>query len=813
MVHNLKHILGAFAGAVGLTLATPALASGTASPAPPKAPEVDFATLPESAKAQPPDYAEGKAHPVVARLLLEQTALVPGQPARIGIHLDQADEWHTYWKSPGEIGQPTDIVWTAPDGLTIPPQTYPVPQRFEQEGIVSFGYDDQVLHLSTVEVPADFAPGKHTLTAKVHWLVCKTSCIPGDVELSLPVEVVAAGTAVADNPWAPLFDHYAAQHPSNPLDVTGFGWDFALSQDKIRPNDSFVGVFKLTPRDGATLAKHSADVPWPSFTVLAPYDWSWAPDKVQVQNGPDGTLLVRIEATAYEPDPLPKTGEVGGLFQIQVGDELIQTEISAAFPWAAPDAEITKNDSALLAQSEAAGKGGKGPSAGGHGGEAAAGTVIAVAEGTGTTAAGLLSNLLFAFIGGLILNVMPCVLPVLTLKLYSLVEQTDITAAEQRTAGLAYTGGILASFWALAGTIVAMRVVFGLQVDWGFQFQYPPYVAALATIVFAFGLSLFGVFEIPAFGVGAATEASSKEGVAGYFLTGVFATLLATPCSAPFLGTAAAFAFGAPTIVLFAIFSSVALGLAFPFLIIAFVPAAYRLLPKPGAWMEGFKQLLGFSLVATTIWLVSVLLGQIGPDRTIGFLAFLTTVAIGCWLFGRWGGVAASTGAQVRALAMGSAVAVAGALTFVDLQYAEAAAECDPGTLETDLAWDGHEIPWQPFTQERVDALSGTPVFVDFTADWCLTCKVNERTILNTDGVRGAMEAGGYVPLVADWTRPDPVITEWLHKFGRAGVPFYLILPGDPDAEPIALPEVITPDMVIEALEQGALDGKQARKD
>jgi len=786
--------------AASILLISPAYAGGKASPPPPKAPEVDFSTLPASAAARPPSPDKKKEHPVLARLLLENQQIVAGETARIGVHLEQAEGWHTYWKSPGDVGQPTEITWTTPTGVQIPEQTHAIPQRFEQEKEVSFGYDDEVLHIATFDVPAELAVGTHPFKAKVHWLVCLTSCIPGDVELTLPVEVVAPGTAVQPTPWQPLFTHYAAQHPTDPVAIDSFGWDFSLSQSAIRPNDEFKAVFRVQARDGHTVSKHKGDVPWPTFTPFVPFDWAWAPDDVQVINADDGSLLVAIKATAYEPDPIPTDARIGGLFQVEVDGEWVRAEIDATLPWAAAEAAIEQVESPLLSMAfsddDAAGDaaGGDAPPVEGATDGAAAGAAV--------TGAGLLYNLLFAFIGGLILNIMPCVLPVLTLKLYSLVEQTDITPKEQQTAGLAYTGGILVSFWALAASIVALRAAFGMQVDWGFQFQYPPYVAALATIVFAFGLSLFGVFEIPAFGVGSATEATAKEGVVGYFFTGVFATLLATPCSAPFLGTAAAFAFGAPTIVLFGIFSMVGFGLAFPFLVIAFVPAAYRLLPRPGAWMEGFKQLLGFSLIATTVWLVGVLASQVGAGRTIDFMAFLTCVAVGCWMFGRWGGVAASSREQLRALAMGGAVALLGGWYFVDLAYAEEA-DCDDGSVTTDLAFDEH-IPWQPFSGERVEALAGTPVFVDFTADWCLTCKANERLVLDTPAVREALATGGYVPLMADWTRPDEEIASWLHRFGRAGVPMYLIIPADPNNEPFVLPETITKSMVIEALKKGA---------
>jgi thiol:disulfide interchange protein DsbD len=400
---------------------------------------------------------------------------------------------------------------------------------------------------------------------------------------------------------------------------------------------------------------------------------------------------------------------------------------------------------------------------------------------------------------------MPCVLPVLTLKLYSVVEAQDQTDGARRAAGLSYTAGVVASFWALALAVVTLRSVFELPVGWGFQFQYPEYVAGLATIVFIFGLSLFGVFEVPAVGANSAAEASDQDGLMGHFLTGIFTTLLATPCSAPLLGTGMGFAFGLPSWGVFLFFTVAGLGLASPFLIIAFVPALMRFLPRLGAWMETFKQLMGFTLIATTVWLVDVMGGLVGQDGLVGFLGFLVAVGVGSWIFGRWGGPTETTGRQAGTFVAGVGVAVFVGWQMLSFDIPEEK-DCGNDALIAvgDLDWGGDDVPWQPFSEERVAQLDGQPVFIDFTADWCLTCKVNEKTVLNTDTVRDAMQAQGVMPLKADWTRKDDVITAWLQRYGKAGVPFYLVVPGDRTKAPIPLPEVITPDIVAEALKRAA---------
>lgn len=783
--------------AAGLLLLTagPARAADPVRPAPPA---IDLSILPRGADVQPRE-PDGEKHPVRACLLAESDQVAAGSTARVGLLLRQEEDWHTYWKSPGDIGLPTEITWTLPPGATITPHAYPVPERYEQDGMVSYGYSDEVLLISELTVPADLAPGTYRIAAEATWLVCKTACIPGNAHLERTIEVVAPGTPVEPGPHVLAFDHYEAAQPTPLADVEGLAVDVALSQSALRPNEPFSAVFLIRATGDAPLAPLGEGT-WPTFApIVGGADFML--NEVAVRKVPEG-LAVHVKGETFEPDPLPTGDHLGGLVQVRLGDAVVRTEVVTPLAWVPAGTDVVdRTDDPLfrLAGIDAAAPGGEAPPPpdGAADTEASARTLAAGAGSLGPVS--LAMNLALAFAGGLLLNVMPCVLPVITLKLYGLVEQSDVTPGEQRKAGLAYTGGILASFWALAAAVVVLRTVFGIEVDWGFQFQYPPYVAALATVVFAFGLSLFGVFEIPAFGATGASAAASREGIAGYFFTGVFATLLATPCSAPFLGTAIAYAFGAPTPVLVGIFTFVALGLAAPFLFIAFVPAAYRLLPQPGAWMEAFKQLLGFTLIATTVWLLDVLVAQIGADRAVGFVGFLVFVGMGCWIFGRWGGVAATARQQALAGLAGVGVASLGGWALLDLQVAEAAVECDTGEVVTELDF-AERIPWQPFNEARVAALAGKPVFIDFTADWCLTCKVNERTILESQPVRRAMAEHGVVPLKADWTRRDPTITEWLRRYGRAGVPFYLILPADPNAEPIALPEVITGEMVIRAL-------------
>ncbi|MBX2803930.1 MAG: thioredoxin family protein [Myxococcales bacterium] len=787
-----------------LMLTSIAMGADSASEPPPPPPAVDFSSLPASAsqrKMQP----DGKPHPVLARVMLDRTGIAPGTTAKVGLHLVQDEGWHTYWHSPGDIGQPTEIAWTAPHDVAVGAHDYPVPQRFDQSGEVSYGYDGEVLLISEVTVPDGTPEGTHTLAAEANWLVCKSICIKGDAEVEIEVDVVAEAADAEPTPYAPLFAHYEAQHPTDALDADAIGWDFSLSTATVPADGAFRAVFLLTPTTEEGFAPVGEGL-WPTFTPIVATDYSWGLiDPPKVKQLEDGRILVAMDAEAYEPEPIPTDSRIGGLVQLKVGDEWLRTEITAGLPFspAGTAAEAVSSPLLSLAAEHFPMDGQPSPAPGLHtdGGPetASVGAFEPASEGTGVS---LWMSLLFAFAGGLILNIMPCVLPVLTLKLYGLVEQTDITQRDRQAAGVFYTAGILVSFLSMAALVAVLQVSFGMSVGWGFQFQYPAYVAALATVVFVFGLSLFGVFEIPAFGSGVANDAASKEGPLGYFAYGVFAVLLATPCSAPFLGSAIAYAFSAPPLELTLIFGMIGLGLASPFLAIAFIPALFQFLPRPGPWMETFKQLMGFTLMATAVWLVDVLAAQVGPDRTVGFLAFLTCAALGSWVFGHFGGLAATMQRQAVAGLVGVAIATLGGWYFLDMELDEGG-DCDDGSLVTDLSFD-EEIPWQPFSEERVSALAGTPVFIDFTADWCLTCKVNERTILETETVRMAMAEAGVVPLKADWTRKDEVITEWLRRYKRAGVPMYLMIPGDSSKDPILLPEVITPSMVLTAIDEAS---------
>jgi thiol:disulfide interchange protein len=407
--------------------------------------------------------------------------------------------------------------------------------------------------------------------------------------------------------------------------------------------------------------------------------------------------------------------------------------------------------------------------------------------------------LLFGFLGGIILNLMPCVLPVISLKVFGFIRQAGDDPRQIFLHGLAFSSGIFFWFLGLGAVIVALKAS-GTEVTWAFQFQNPVFILVIAAVVFVFALNLCGVFELtlPGKAVGTMSDLSGKEGFSGSFFQGVFATLLATPCTGPFLGTALGFAFSQPGGVVIAMFGSIALGMASPYLLLSARPGWMKFLPKPGAWMEKLKQFMAFPLFATLLWLLSILGGQKGIDGILWTSAFLLSLGLAVWIYGAFCGPLSSVRTRIIALLCAVGVAVGGGWFFIGTGFLTATASAQSATASKD------GIPWQPFSQALVDELlaEGKPVFIDFTADWCITCKFNERIAINTPTVRALIEELGVIPIKADWTNSNPEITAALKAFGRVGVPFYVIYPAGRANEPVTLPEILTESIVIEALKK-----------
>jgi thiol:disulfide interchange protein DsbD len=396
--------------------------------------------------------------------------------------------------------------------------------------------------------------------------------------------------------------------------------------------------------------------------------------------------------------------------------------------------------------------------------------------------------LFYGFLGGLLLNLMPCVLPVISLKIFGFIRQAGDSRWSILIHGLAFAAGIFAWFLLLGVVVVGLRAGGG-EVTWAFQFQNPWFNMAIGSIVFVFALNLAGVFEfvLPGKAAGALEATGDREGLAGSFFQGVFATLLATPCTAPFLGTALGFAFSQSAAVILGMFAAVAGGMALPYVMLSAQPSWLKILPKPGVWMERLKQFMAFPLFATLVWILSILGGQRGVEGVVWFCAFLLCLGLACWIFGAFCGPLSKPAARWLALALIACLVTGGAVCFLPHRAA--------GTGSEDA------IEWVGFTPGRLQAetAAGRTVFVDFTADWCITCKFNERTAINTPAVRRILRERGIVAMKADWTNANPEITAALKSFGRVGVPFYVIYPGT--GTPVPLPELLTENLLLEALE------------
>jgi thiol:disulfide interchange protein/DsbC/DsbD-like thiol-disulfide interchange protein len=670
--------------------------------------------------------------PVTARLVAETGSIASGETVWVALHLEMRPGWHVYWRNPGDSGLPTEIAWTLPPGLAAGEIAWPTPERFVVDKIGNYGYAgavDLLVPLTATAGPkaADPKPGDVApIAAHASWLACSDICIPGEADLSLALPVTAA-PAAPDPAQAGLFAA-ARSHLPQPA---GFATRIAAAGDDLRlhvPEATLAGIPNPTV----------------SFFPAEPnlIDAAAEPRQQRISGGID--LLLHRTAGPTAIATLPQS--IDGVLVVRGGNG---TERSYA---------VSAPVSAAAAE----------PAAG------------------GTPVSGWWQALLLACLGGAILNLMPCVFPILSLKLLGLA--VSVHRAEERRHALAYAAGVVISFAALGGLLLALRAG-GAAIGWGFQLQSPEVVALLAYLLFAMGLSLSGVAEFGAGLGGIGGRFAGRTGIAGAFATGVLATIVATPCTAPFMGTALGYAMLAAPAEALAVFVALGAGLAAPVVLATVVPGVARLLPRPGPWMLWFKQLLAFPLYATVAWLIWVLMQQVAPGD--GFLALLGLVLIGfaAWIYGRTR-FAEPTGRRfglgLAACGFAAALAVAAMLT----PLASPAASASRGT---------DSLMYQNFEVARLDRLVADkqPVFVNLTAAWCITCLVNERT-LGSAAVRRAFAAHDIVPLKGDWTRQDPEITALLQKFGRSGVPLYLLY--DRSGKPSVLPQLLTETTILDAV-------------
>lgn len=682
----------------------------------------------------------GRSKNVQATLVSEVESIRPGTPFTVGLRLQMDEGWHTYWKNPGDSGLPTRFTWRLPEGFAAGEIQWPHPERIPFGPLVSYGYEGEVLLPVAITPPASLAPGSDVrVAARVDWLECKEICLPGKAELDFTLPVSESAPLPAPE-VAPLFAEARAQLP-----VPAEGWSARSAAADGRV------LLALGPPAGIPLPAEAYFFPEQAEVV----DFAAPQTLAATASG------FRLEMKAV-PNPIqPFPGLTGVLVVRGSQGRPLALAIESTV------------DPAVLTES----------------------AVAATMQRGGL--AGLPVALAFAFLGGIILNLMPCVLPVLSLKVMSFIRHGGEDPRRAFRHGLAYTLGVLAFFWLLAGALLALRAA-GQQVGWGFQLQQPGFVVFLTCLFFVLALNLFGVFEVGESLTTAGGYVQRQSGLAASFWAGALATIVATPCTAPFMGSALGFALSQPAWSTLAIFSFLGLGMAAPYLLLSRFTGLLRYVPKPGAWMEAFKQLMGFLLLATVVFLLWLFGRQAGIDAMTLLLAGLLAIGMGAWIYGR--GTAPGRSGRARLLASlgAAALAVAGlALGFSQAQAAPAATRAK-GVAETD------GIAWEPFSPERVAELraAGTPVFIDFTADWCLSCQVNERVAFSSEAVRERFRAEGVAMIKADWTLHDDRITQALAGYGRQGVPLYVLYGRDPQAPPRILPELISPTIVISALDE-----------
>lgn len=676
---------------------------------------------------------------IEAELVPMSAWATPGSTVIVAVRQKIEPGWHTYWRNPGDSGGPTTLDWTLLGGVKAGDIVWPLPERQRLQTLMNFGYSGIVYLPVPIEVPASARPGEtlHLKTDALFMVCSDEMCVPDELTLALDVPV---------------------REGAAPLDPRHGAAIQAVVETAPRPAGVMAragladGVLTLTatggPLTGAT----------PRQAFFFPFKGGLI-DHAAVQTGergPDGVTLKIKGGRGLLTNGL--TGPVAGVLMTDAGAWEIEAAPGPALTGAAGDGALSTDE----AKSGAAGMGGFARAA------------------------------LFALLGGLILNLMPCVFPILAMKAASLARSAH-EPGEARRDGLAFLVGVLATFLVMAGVLLALRAG-GQAIGWGFQLQSPAVVGGLALLMLAVGLNLSGVFEIGG-GLQAAGQGrlSRLPGGAGAFFTGVLAVVVAAPCTAPFMAVALGAALLMPWPMALAVFAMLGLGLALPYVAISLSPGLLRRFPRPGAWMERLKALLAFPMYGAALWLAWVFARQTGQDALALLFVAGLLAALTLWLFG----VRQVERTQGRA----GRLALAGALVALIATGAVGWMALRAPVTEAGEAASGGPLASQPWSEAAVAAAraEGRPVLVNFTADWCVTCKINERGALSSARVAEAMTAANAVYLIGDWTRRDDAITRELERHGRSGVPLYLFYAPGSD-EPRILPQLLGEGVVLDAL-------------
>lgn len=657
-----------------------------------------------------------KPEPVQAELVSRFHDAVPGTEFEIGLLLRHDSKWHTYWKSTGDTGLPTRIQWSLPQGWNASEILWPTPAVFKIGDLVNYGYGDEVLLPVRISVPASAKVGSvQDIKAEVSWLMCADQCVPGKASLTLAVQV-----ADKDGGATKASTLFEASHTAMPS-----------------PLSDASGVFD--PKTHAVRVTFKSTEPFHHFYVFAEGDDSVVYGAPQSVSRSADKISVTLQGT----DELKAGSQFSGVFAADGGPR-------------------------------------KGGWAGSFSVPLESGTVAAPTVSDDTLQTGLSSWLAvaMAFIGGLILNVMPCVFPVLSLKILSLVQ--DRQRINLPLHGVVFTLGVLLTMLVLAGVLIAVKSA-GISVGWGFQLQSPIFVASLAVIFAAISVNLLGWFEFSGVRVSGGNYSNS---LLNCFATGVLAVVAASPCTAPFMGAALGYALTASIRESIFVFLALGLGMSLPWLVLSLFPVLTAWMPKPGAWMNVFRKLMAIPMLLTMIWLLWVLSQQVSFTALVLYIAAVISLCVCLFLYGKL---------QFSLLTAKLPIVLSAACAVLLFAAASSSLFRQP-----DAAVQAADA-WSPQAVENA-LEAGKPVFVDFTASWCVTCQANKIAVLDREDIREAFKQHGVVFLVADWTNQNPDITQALESFGRSGVPLYILY--SPDGKTTVLPELLTKNIVIEALDK-----------
>ena len=674
------------------------------------------------------------------RLLLSAETARAGETIWAGLEMKMPLHWHTYWRNGGDSGSPTTIQWTLPKGVEAGEIQWPIPEKLISKigdvTLITYVYNDKIVLPIPLKLAADLPLGSLQLAAKVKWQECDELCVLGksDVQATL---TIGGETKLSSD--APLIEEWRKKLPGSDAALkANVAWEQS-NDPKSRP----VVIEWKTPDAPADFYPYGG----------TGFDVGGATELLPKQDG-----KVRLKKIINKADDGDWPKSLAGIFVAKTDS---------------PDVVAIELNLPIGVASAAPARSADGASA------------------SPAASASLITMLLFAFIGGLILNIMPCVLPVIALKVLGFVNQAKEAPERVRKLGLIYGLGVLVSFFVLAALAIAAQKAGGIA-GWGSAFRNPQFRFVITILITLVTLNLFGIFEVTLSGraMGAASDLTNKSGGAGAFFNGVLATVLATPCTAPFLGVALGFAFTQAPLIIVLIFLCVGLGLALPFVVLCWEPRLLKFLPKPGAWMEKFKIAMGFPMLATAIWLLW--LSASGDEDVLWFGLFLVVLSLIAWIWGQF----VQRGSRRKSLA------VIICLLFLALDYGF--------ILEGQLHWRApagtasKKIDWKPWSPEAVEKArrDGHPVLVDFTAKSCLNCRLNKLSSLEIDSTRAKLKEIGAVALKGDFSNEDPAIAQELRRYQSAGVPLNLVYPKDSSKEPIVLPPILTPSIVLEALER-----------